>query len=144
MTLYKKSVISCLSFLTYLIIYTCKFSNLPFDFINRKCFCGQFLSDNYILNINNSILETTIYTFSDQYNTASCLNLYDKMIKMYPISSKSYMGHFSVYNCWIGFKMIYRSHVTFSADKSSYKPLPYLFHIKYYLVAPITLDKCHA
>ena len=31
------------------------------------------------MNIKYSIPETTIYTYSDKYNTESCLNRYDKM-----------------------------------------------------------------
>ena len=38
-----------------------------------------FISDNNIINIKCSIQETTIYTFSDKFNTESCINRYDKM-----------------------------------------------------------------
>ena len=69
------------------------------------------------MNINYSIPETTIYTFSDKYNTESCLNRYDKMR---PLFFKIAHGPFKkmVYS-WIGFYMIYRLHVTYS-DKVSF------------------------
>ena len=67
------------------------------------------------MNINYSIPETTIYTFSDKFNTKSCLNRYDKMR---PLFFKIAHGRKMVYS-WIGFLMIYRLHVTYS-DRGSF------------------------
>ena len=47
---------------------------------------------NNIMNIKYSIQETTIYTFSDNFNKNSGLNRYDKMR---PLFLKSHTGHFS-------------------------------------------------
>ena len=41
------------------------------------------ISDNIALNTNYSILQTTIYAFSDKFNTKSWLNRYDTMIPLF-------------------------------------------------------------
>ena len=56
-----------------------KISKLPLDTVNRKCYCGQYISDYTTHNINYSILQTTIYAFSDKFNTKSWLYRYDTM-----------------------------------------------------------------
>ena len=48
------------------------------------------------MNINYNIPETTIYTFSDKFNTESCLNRYGKMRPLFFF--KSHTGYFSAEN----------------------------------------------
>ena len=84
------------------------------------------------MNINYSIPETTIYTFSDKYNTESCLNRYDKMRPLvFQNRTRAISARKMVYS-WIGFYMIYRLHVTYS-DKVSWIGfyMIYRLHVTY-------------
>ena len=61
------------------------------SFESAKILLRSIFSDNNTLNINYSILQSTIYTFFNEFNTKSCLNRYDKMR---PLFFKIAPGHF--------------------------------------------------
>ena len=73
----------------------------------------SIISDKNIFNINYSILQTTIYTFFDKFNTESCLNSYDKMRPFFfKIAHGPFLG--VKLFVWIRFYMIYCLQVIYS------------------------------